>query len=140
MADTFNKTKRSEIMSRVSGSNTKPEKIVRKILFSLGYRYRLHRKDLPGTPDIVLPKHKLVINVNGCFWHGCPSCKRAKVRPVNNTEYWERKLNRNIERDKANEIGLKQMGWKAMVIWECETKKKNIEILTEKLKKISDMQ
>lgn len=134
MVDTFEKSKRSEIMSKVHGKNTTPELIVRRILFGLGYRYRLHRKDLPGKPDIVLPKHKLVINVNGCFWHGCPYCKRAKIRPASNKDYWNRKLDRNIERDAENKLAVERLGWSVLIVWECETKKKNNDELIEKLK------
>jgi DNA mismatch endonuclease (patch repair protein) len=140
MADKFDKAKRSEIMSKVHGANTKPEMIVRHILFSLGYRYRLHKKDMPGTPDIVLPKYRIVINVHGCFWHGCPYCKRAKVRPIANAGYWERKLNRNLERDKVNIAELENKGWKVIIVWECETKKKNLGALTEKLRTLPEME
>ena len=133
MADTFDKVKRSEIMSKVHGKNTTPEIIVRRILFGLGYRYRLHRKDLPGKPDIVLPKYKTIINVNGCFWHGCPHCKHAQVRPATNQEYWNKKLDGNIARDRENQYMLEKSGWKVLVVWECETKKKKLELLTAKL-------
>jgi DNA mismatch endonuclease (patch repair protein) len=87
MADKFNKEKRSSIMAKVKGEDIVPELIVRKLLFSMGYRYRFHRQDLPGKPDIVLPKYKLVIFVHDCFWHGCPTCKHAQIRPKENSEY-----------------------------------------------------
>ena len=134
MADLFDKLKRSEIMSKVHGANTKPEMIVRHTLFGLGYRYRLHRKDLPGKPDIVLPKYKTVVFVHGCFWHGCPKCRHAQIRPQNNAEYWNRKLNGNIERDLSNQQKLKELGWNVLVVWECETKKANLELLTLRLR------
>ena len=95
MADTFDKKTRSEIMAKVHSENTTPEIKVRKILHRLGYRFRLHPHNLPGKPDIVLPKYKTVIFVNGCFWHGCPICKHAQIRPRTNEQYWEKKLNRN---------------------------------------------
>ena len=123
MADVFAPQKRSEIMSKVHSSNTTPEVLIRKLLHSLGYRFRLHRRDLPGNPDIVLPKYETVIFVHGCFWHGCPTCKRAQKRPKSHAEYWEKKLNRTIERDRENISKLKQMGWRVLVVWECETKK-----------------
>ena len=125
--------KRSEIMAKVHSANTTPEIRVRKLLHSMGYRFRLQRRDLPGTPDIVLPKYKTVIFVHGCFWHGCPTCRHAKVRPVANAEYWRRKLDRNVERDKANREKLDQLGWRVLVVWECETKIKSLPSLVEKL-------
>ncbi|HMM05939.1 MAG TPA: very short patch repair endonuclease [Clostridiales bacterium] len=136
MPDKFSPEKRSEIMSKVHSANTTPEIRVRKLLHSLGYRFRLQRRDLPGNPDIVLPKYKTVIFVHGCFWHGCPTCKHARVRPVANAGYWENKLNRTLERDKNSVAALEQMGWQVMVIWECETRKKNINGLLERIKNV----
>jgi DNA mismatch endonuclease (patch repair protein) len=133
MTDKFNPIKRSEIMSKIHSSDTTPEIIVRKLLFNMGYRYRLQRRDLPGNPDIVLKKYETVIFVNGCFWHGCPTCKHAKIRPQNNADYWNRKLERTIKRDKENILSLKKLGWRVLVIWECETKKRNLSNLTQKL-------
>ncbi|MCK5708099.1 MAG: DNA mismatch endonuclease Vsr [Candidatus Aureabacteria bacterium] len=131
--DHLSKNKRSWNMSRIRSTNTKPEMIVRKVAHSLGFRYSLHRKDLPGKPDLVLKKHKTVIFVHGCFWHQHKNCKRANV-PKSNFEYWEAKLNRNIERDKKNKRELKKLGWKIIIIWECETK--NTEKLIKKISKI----
>jgi len=131
--DQFDRVKRSEIMSKVHSYNTTPEIIVRKLLHSMGYRFRLQKRDLPGKPDIVMLKHKTVIFVNGCFWHGCPSCKHASIRPKTNREYWNRKLNRTIKRDKENILELKKLGWRILVIWECETKRKEIDKLMEKI-------
>jgi arabinose-5-phosphate isomerase len=133
MPDMFDGQKRSEIMSKVHGANTTPEIRVRKLLHSMGCRFRLQRRDLPGNPDIVLPKYKTVIFVHGCFWHGCPNCARAKVRPVSNAEYWEKKLNRTLERDKNNVSALKKMDWRVVVVWECETRKTVLPVLKEKL-------
>lgn len=115
---------RSEIMRRVRSSNTSAEMSVRRHLFSLGYRYRLHRRDLPGKPDIVFPGKKSVIFVHGCFWHG-HSCKRGARIPKTNTDYWTGKIQRNIERDASNARTLKDMGWKVLVVWECEIKEKS---------------
>ena len=124
MPDMFSPDKRSEIMAKVHSTNTTPEVRVRKLLHSMGYRFRLHRRDLPGNPDIVLPKYKTVIFVHGCFWHGCPICRHARVRPATNAEYWNKKLDRTMERDKSNVTALEQMGWRVMIIWECETRQK----------------
>lgn len=122
--DVFTKEKRSQIMSRISGKNTKPEIAVRSLLHRLGYRFRLHRKDLPGKPDIILPKHKKVIFVHGCFWHGHKDCSRSK-RPSTNESFWRKKLDRNIKRDKENIDSLKQLGWQVLIIWTCEVKDGN---------------
>ena len=108
-------------MSRIRGSNTKPELRVRSLLHQLGYRFRLHRKDLPGTPDIVLPKHRTVVFVHGCYWHRHAGCKRAST-PTKNREKWERKFARNVERDRRNRSDLEALGWRVVVVWECETK------------------
>lgn len=118
-------------MSRISGGNTKPELVVRKLIYSMGFRYRLHVKDLPGKPDIVLPRHKKIIVVNGCFWHGHQDCTRSK-RPTTNTEFWNSKIIGNVERDNRNNATLKKMGWQILVVWGCETKKP--DLLFEKLK------
>lgn len=120
MADRISEAQRSQNMAQVKNKNTAPEIIVRKNLHRLGYRFRLHRRDLPGNPDIVLPRYKAVIFVHGCFWHG-HDCPRGK-RPSSRQEFWDEKLDRNIERDKVNQETLRKMGWKVIVIWECETK------------------
>jgi DNA mismatch endonuclease (patch repair protein) len=109
-------------MSQVKGRDTKPEKVVRSLLHRLGYRFRLHRKDLPGKPDIVLPKHRKVIFVHGCFWHGHTGCKRS-ARPTDNAEFWNIKIDGNIKRDIDNLAKMQSAGWDALVIWQCETKK-----------------
>ena len=134
MADKFTREERSRIMSKVRGADTTPEIKVRKLLHGMGYRFRLHRKDLPGKPDIVLPKYKTVIFVNGCFWHGCPNCRHAQVRPKDNAEYWNKKLDGNIRRDRENYRALKALGWRVLIVWECETKKKNMPRLSDRLK------
>ena len=117
--DKISKEHRSWNMSRIRSKDTTPEKTVRSLLHKMGYRFRLHRKDLPGKPDIVLPKYKTVIFVHGCFWHRHENCKYASI-PKTNTEFWLDKLNKNVERDKKNQAELKKLGWKVIVIWECE--------------------
>ena len=109
-------------MSRVRSKDTKPERFVRSTLHEMGFRFRLHRKDLPGTPDIILPKHRTVIFVHGCFWHRHPNCKRATT-PKKNTNLWREKFERTIERDAQKVLTLEALGWRAVVIWECETNK-----------------
>ncbi|MDG6249758.1 very short patch repair endonuclease [Methanocalculus sp.] len=124
MTDIFSKEQRSKIMRNIKSQDTKPELAVRKFLFSHGFRYRLHRKDLPGKPDIVLPKYKTVIFVNGCFWHG-HGCKigSGKRKPQTNIGYWLPKIEKNIARDKENYAKLTCDGWDVIVVWECQTKK-----------------
>jgi len=121
MTDVYNSEKRSEIMARVRVTGSKPELIVRQVAHGLGYRFRLHRPDLPGKPDIVFPRYRRVIFVHGCFWHGHKGCAKAK-RPSSNRAFWDRKLSRNLERDCENAVVLRKTGWKVLVIWECETK------------------
>ncbi len=122
MADVFTKKKRSEIMSKIGPKDSTQELHVRKLLFSMGYRYRLHQADLPGKPDIVLSKYKKVIFVNGCFWHGHLKCKRAKL-PQTNRSFWKNKIKRNIMRDKMNYLILRRQGWKVLVVWQCQITK-----------------
>lgn len=121
MADTKTPEERSKNMSKIRSTNTKPEELVRKYLFAHGFRYRKNDKRLPGKPDIVLSKYRTVIFVNGCFWH-MHNCSRSRL-PKSNLEYWKPKIKRNIERDLENYKALKDMGWKVVVIWECELKK-----------------
>ena len=108
-------------MSRIKGKDTKPEMIVRKYLHAQGFRYRLHVKDLPGKPDIVLPKYKTVIFVHGCFWHGHEGC-RYYVVPKTRTEWWLNKINGNIANDLKKEMALWEAGWKVLRVWECDLK------------------
>lgn len=130
MVDCFSEEKRSWVMSRVKGCNTKPEMIVRSMVFRMGFRFRLHRRDLPGTPDIVLPRLKKIIFVHGCFWHGHEKCSKRK-RPNENQSFWNKKLNDNINRDRNNIQHLKDLGWDVLVIWEYETR--NAQNLSKKL-------
>jgi len=120
MADRITKEQRSKNMSRVKNKNTAPELTARKILYRLGFRFRLHRRDLPGNPDIVLPRHKKIIFVHGCFWHG-HSCPKGK-RPSTRQGFWDQKLDRNIERDRNNIAELQKLGWQVLIVWECEIK------------------
>lgn len=121
MVDVHNKKQRSFNMSRIRSHNTKPEKKVRSLIHEMGFRFRLHRKDLPGKPDVVLPKHKKIIFVHGCFWH-LHDCKYGKVQPKTNTDFWNNKRTENKLRDKKNIEELKKMGWKILIIWGCQTK------------------
>ena len=122
MTDVHNKETRSFNMSRIRGKDTQPEMMVRRFLFANGFRYRLHDSKLPGKPDIVLPKYKTVIFVNGCFWHGHKGCSYF-VLPKTRTEWWLQKIKGTMARDKAAEVALNVLGWKVIVIWECQLKK-----------------
>ena len=133
MADNHSKEVRSMNMSHIRSKNSKPEELVRKYLFSKGVRYRKNVKTLPGCPDIVLPRYKTVIFVNGCFWHK-HDCPRF-VWPSTNEEYWRPKIMGNVERDKRNFAELQQLGWTVLTVWECELKKKVIDATLEQLEK-----
>nr|MBQ4454532.1 DNA mismatch endonuclease Vsr [Clostridia bacterium] len=124
MADNHSKEERRRNMAHIRSNNTKPEVAVRKYLFSKGFRYRINVRSLPGCPDIVLPKYKTVVFVNGCFWHK-HNCSRF-VWPSSNREYWEPKILRNVERDGKNQKQLAELGWHVIVIWECQLKKKEL--------------
>ena len=126
MADIKSKEARSYNMSQIKGKNTKPEEIVRKYLFAQGFRYRKNDRRFPGSPDIVLPKYKTAIFVNGCFWHGHEGC-RYFVWPKNNAEFWKEKITGNIQRDKRNHHLLEEQGWRVIEIWECELKKNTFQ-------------
>lgn len=121
MSDVFDPAKRSAVMRRVKGRDTGPEKTVRRLLTGLGSRYRLHRKDLPGKPDIVMAGRRLAIFVHGCFWHGHDCARGARV-PKANRDYWLAKVARNRERDVASRAALEAAGWRVETIWECELK------------------
>lgn len=121
MTDNLTKDQRRKNMQHIRSQNSKPEKVVRTFLHKHGLRFRLHRKDLPGKPDIVLPKYNAVIFINGCFWHQHPRCKRATI-PKSNRDYWIPKLEKNKKRDKKNKKLLKDLGWKIIIIWECQLK------------------
>lgn len=118
--DTFPPEKRSEIMRRVHSTDTTPERLVRSLLHKLGYRFRIHRLDLPGKPDIVLPKRRTVVFVHGCFWHRHQDCPHATT-PASRREYWLPKFKRTVDRDRKNQEELQESGWNVVVVWECET-------------------
>lgn len=131
-ADIVTSEQRSINMSRIKGKNTKPEMVVRSVCHEMGLRYRLHRKDLPGTPDLVFPKHRLCIFVHGCFWHRHPDCKYAYT-PKSRLEFWLPKLAKNVERDLDAQQALLALGWRVVIIWECHTK--NREFLRDEIHK-----
>jgi len=120
IVDTLTPPQRSRLMSRVRGRNTRPEMLVRRLLHSLGYRYRLHRSDLPGRPDLTFPGRKVVIFVHGCFWHRHAKCKKATT-PASNRDYWLAKFRQNKMRDRRKQRELEKLGWRVVVVWECET-------------------
>lgn len=144
MADIFKKSKRSQIMSKIKGKDSKPELKLRSALHKRGYRFRLHRKDLPGKPDICLPMYKTVIFMHGCYWHRHSDCNKGKSTPSTNTEFWKKKFETNQERDIKNRKDLEKLGWFVITLWECELK--NIDstinridtLLINRLGEISD--
>lgn len=139
MADIKTKESRSYNMSRIAGKDTKPEELVRKYLFSRGFRYRKNVRKLPGSPDLVLPKYRTVVFVNGCFWHGHEGCKYF-VWPKSNVEFWKKKIEANISRDQRKEAQLRNMGWNVLIVWECELRppkrQATLEGLENKLKQL----
>jgi DNA mismatch endonuclease (patch repair protein) len=119
--DRYTPEQRSALMAKVSGKDTKPELVVRKLAHAMGFRYRLHRKDLPGRPDLIFPKQKLALFVHGCFWHRHEGCKKCST-PASRREFWAKKFAANVERDKRAQKELVALGWRVAIIWECETK------------------
>ena len=132
--DNLSKKERSKNMINIKSKNTKPELIIRKLLFSKGYRYKIHDKKLPGKPDIVMPKLKVVVNVNGCYWH-YHGCSRSNI-PKTQTGYWVEKLENNKRRDFQNKRKLKKLGWRVIDIWECTLKKSNLEKTFNRLERL----
>ncbi len=132
--DRISPERRSENMSRIRSKNTKPEMRVRSLLHNAGYRFSLHRKDLPGTPDIVLPKYKSIIQVRGCYWHRHHGCEKT-TNPKQNSEFWQKKFDVNVQRDIRTDKALKELGWNVIVVWGCELadEKKLISKLTDLL-------
>ena len=124
MSDVLTSFQRHQCMSRIRGKNTKPEILVRKGLHARGFRFRLHNKKLPGSPDIVLPKYGVAIMVNGCFWHGHKGCRYA-TKPKSNVEFWETKIARNRHRDEVTNAHLEALGWHLITVWECELRGKS---------------
>lgn len=131
MTDTFTKSERSRIMAAVKSKDTTPELLVRRLVHSLGYRYRLHVRSLPGTPDLVFPRLRKIINVNGCFWH-MHGCARCRV-PSSRRNYWMAKLRRNAARDRRTQRELRRAGWRVMVLWECHISAARQERLRAKI-------
>jgi DNA mismatch endonuclease, patch repair protein len=136
MTDTFTKAERSRIMAAVKSKDTTTELVVRRIVHLLGYRYRLHVRSLPGTPDLVFPRLRKVINVSGCFWHlhGCPRCRI----PQAHRRYWLDKLNRNAARDRRNGRALRRLGYRVLTVWECQTTVRTRDRLAARLKRFLD--
>jgi DNA mismatch endonuclease (patch repair protein) len=119
MTDVFSKEKRSQVMSRIRGKNTNPERLLRSLLHTAGYRFRLHSSDLPGRPDIVLPRYRTVLMVHGCFWHRHSGCRFA-YEPKTRIAFWREKFARNVERDRRSNKALRKLGWRVLTVWECE--------------------
>ncbi|WP_338041703.1 very short patch repair endonuclease [Methanosarcina barkeri] len=124
ISDIYSREKRSKIMSKIRGKETKPEILVRKFLFSEGFRYRINDERYPGKPDIVLPKYNTVVFIHGCFWHGHEGCKASKL-PKTNSEFWEKKISDNVTRDRKNIKILISDGWNVIIVWQCEIKSKS---------------
>lgn len=133
MADIVDRKTRSRMMAGIRGKNTKPEMAVRRHLHRAGLRYRLHRRDLPGTPDLVLPKHEAVVFVHGCYWHQHPGCRFA-VMPKSNTEFWREKLEGNRRRDLRHQRELRELGYRVFVIWECQLSERRLDVLAERIR------
>ena len=134
MVDHISPERRSWLMSRVKGKNTTPEMRVRRTAHAMGLRFRLHRRDLPGTPDLIFPKYKVALFVHGCFWHRHQNCSKA-TSPKSRRDFWEEKFNRNVRRDAQNVSALRNQGWKVLIIWECQTKRYDlIEVLLTEVK------
>ena len=138
MVDVVSPAKRSQMMSGIRGKNSLPEILIRKALFALGHRFRLHRRDLPGTPDITMPRRKIAIFVHGCFWHAHQGCKYAKT-PSTRTAFWTAKLQANVDRDQCAAEQLVEMGWRVLTVWECSTRNAEaLECLPETLQRWID--
>ncbi len=133
MTDTISKEKRSWVMSRIRSKNTTPEKTVRSMLHSMGYRFRIHRKDLPGHPDVTFPRQRVAIFVHGCFWHKHEGCKKNRD-PKSNTPFWAEKFAKNVARDRKSQAALESDGWTVHVIWECEIE--DIQALSKRIRHI----
>jgi DNA mismatch endonuclease (patch repair protein) len=121
MADVLTREQRRLNMSRIRGRDTTPELIVRRAVHRMGLRFRLHRRDLPGTPDLVLPRHRKIIEVRGCYWH-MHDCPYGRVKPKTRAEFWEQKRQQTVQRDRLNLESLRQLGWQVLVVWECGTR------------------
>lgn len=133
--DLWTKEKRSSVMQRIRSKNTRPEMALRSALFRRGYRFRIHGKHLPGKPDIILSKHKVLIFVHGCFWHLHAGCNEGKI-PKTNTVFWREKLSSNVKRDKNHRRSLTKLGWKVIVIWECQIEKQLEKALDKVIRRL----
>lgn len=137
--DIWSKEKRSDVMSKIRSKNTKPELILRSLLHKQGFRFRIHKKDLPGKPDIVFPKQKIAIFVHGCFWHFHSDCREGRIPPTNSA-FWKNKLDRNVERDEQHRMKLEGLGWTVIAVWECDIENRLeqvVELLFSVLKRNS---
>lgn len=132
MADVYSKAKRSQIMASIRGKHTSPEVLLARLLKELGLKFERHRKDLPGSPDVVLPRKKIALFVNGCFWHGHHNCSRATL-PSTNKVFWKAKIEKNKRRDESQRRNLRKMGWSALTFWTC--KSLNLEMLKSRLQR-----
>jgi DNA mismatch endonuclease (patch repair protein) len=135
MPERLSKEQRSKNMAGVKGRDTAPELLARRVLHGMGYRFRIHVAGLPGRPDIVLPRHRKIVQVHGCFWHGHQGCPRSK-RPATNREFWDSKLSANVRRDQRNLRKLRNLGWNVMIVWECRTK--NLQSLEARLRRFME--
>jgi DNA mismatch endonuclease (patch repair protein) len=126
---------RSELMSRINSTETEPEQLTRSLLHRAGYRFRKNVSDLPGTPDVVLPKYDTVIFVHGCYWHR-HDCRKGRSMPSTNTEFWKEKFERNVERDAENEKDLQELGWQVLTVWECDLNDNPVEAVEELMVKL----
>jgi DNA mismatch endonuclease (patch repair protein) len=135
MTDVFSIEKRSKIMSSIKSYDTQPELMIRSLIHRMGYRFRLRNVWLPGSPDIVLPRHKKVIFIHGCFWHGHQKCKKSK-RPNTNKDFWKHKLDNNVDRDKRQQRELNKLGWHYLVVWQCQISKP--ETVRKRIKRFID--
>jgi DNA mismatch endonuclease (patch repair protein) len=138
VTDHLTQKERSENMGRIRNKDTMPERVVRSLLHRMGYRFRLHKTDLPGNPDLVLPRYRTVVMVHGCYWHRHTDCPRGQSTPTTNKDFWKTKFDKNQCRDQWVEQALTALGWKVMVVWECETKPRNINVLEERLRREID--
>jgi DNA mismatch endonuclease (patch repair protein) len=133
MTDVFSQSERSRVMAAVKSKDTTPEMVVRRLVHSLGYRYRLHVRALPGTPDMVFPQLRKIININGCFWHS-HCCRKDRAMPTTRRSYWQTKLAANKKRDVAVRNRLRRLGWKVLVVWECQTATRNLARLEKRIR------
>jgi len=125
-------------MRKIRGKDTLPERTVRSLLHRMGYRFRLHREDLPGTPDMVLPKYRAVVFIHGCYWHRHEACRRGQSTPSDNRVFWTDKFQKNVDRDRRTEEALSTLGWRVIVVWECEIRRTGLDALAARLRRELD--